>query len=176
MSDAIALAPAGAELAAQRSALIDLWVAVTNAGGAVGFRPPVDGPTVVPVVDELLRELAGTRTRAIVARDVRGAVVGLVLIAPGPPPRFAHRVTLRRMMVHPDLQGTGVGGRLLMAAHDLAVAEFEADLALVEVRDGLGLDGFYLRHGYREVGRIPGGLRFEDGDRVDELFLLRDLP
>lgn len=176
VDDEVTLHPAGPELADQRRALVELWVAVTDAGGAVGFRPPVDEVTVGPTVDALLRQLDDTPDRAIVARAVDGAPVGLVVVVPGAAPRFAHRVTLRRLMVHPRLQGTGLGGRLLRAAHALAVAEFGADLVVVEVRDGLGLDGFYARHGYLEVGRIPGGLAFEDGDRVDELFLARTLP
>lgn len=176
MTTEVTLAPASAALAGQRDALIDLWVAVTEAGGAVGFRPPVDAVTVAPVVDELLRELAGSRSRAVTARDPAGVVVGLVVVVPGPPPRFAHRVTLRRLMVHPRWQGAAIGARLLAAAHDLAVDVFGTELAVVEVRDGLGLDAFYARHGYREVGRIPGGLAFEDGDRADELFLARALP
>lgn len=175
MSAATTILPVGAELAAQRSALIALWVDVTEAGGAVGFRPPVDAAVVAPVVGGLLAELAAGPTRALVARDGEGRIEGLVAVTPGAAPRFAHRVTLRRMMVRPDRQGRGLGGRLVAAAHRLAVAEFAAELAVVEVRDGLGLDAFYARQGYREVGRIPGGLAFEDGDRVDELFLACEL-
>jgi predicted N-acetyltransferase YhbS len=85
-------------------------------------------------------------------------------------------VTLGSLQVHPGRQGTGLGRRLVAAAHDLAVAEFDAELALVQVRDGLGLDRFYARLGYVEVGRVPGGLAFEDGDRIDELTMVRRLP
>lgn len=172
----VTLTTASAELAVQRGALIELWVAVTEGGGAVGFRPPVAAADVAPVVEGLLVELAQGVSRAITARDGDGRVVGLIVAVPGAAPRFAHRVTLRRLLVHPERQGRGLGARLLSAAHRMAVQEFGAELALVEVRDGLGLEAFYGRQGYREVGRIPGGLAFGDGDRVDELFLVRELP
>ena len=175
MSDAIDLQVAGAELAAQRRALVSLWVAVTEAGGAVGFRPPVDAATVTPAVEELLRELAAGTSAAIVARDGHGAIIGLVVVTPGRSPRRAHVVTLRRLMVHPHREGEGLGARLVGAAHRLAVDRYAAELALVEVRDGTGVERFYGRLGYRSIGTIPGGLAFEDGDRVDELLLLREL-
>lgn len=175
MSAPARILPVGAELAVQRAALISLWVDVTESGGAVGFRPPVDAAAVAPAVGDLLAELAAGPTRALVARGEEGRIEGLVAVTPGVAPRFAHRVTLRRLMVHPARQGRGLGGRLVAAAHRLGVEEFGAELTLVEVREGLGLDAFYVRQGYREVGRIPGGLAF-GGDRVDELLLVRALP
>jgi predicted N-acetyltransferase YhbS len=173
---AVTIQPEGAELAARRRQLLELWVDVTEAGGAVGFRPGVGPAEVAPVVDRLLHDLAEGWTRALVARGTDGEVVGLVTIVRGLAPRMAHRVTLRRLLVDPDRQGEGLGRRLTEAAHALAVREFGADLSIVEVRDGLGLDRFYERLGYTEVGRIPDGLQFEDGDRVDELFMARRLP
>lgn len=172
----VTIHPEGAELAVRRRQLLQLWVAVTDAGGAVGFRPGVGLHDVAPVVDRLLHDLADGRARALVARSEEGEVVGLVTVVPGPAPRMAHRVALRRLLVDPQRHGEGLGRRLTEAAHALAVREFGAELVVVEVRDGLGLDRFYERLGYTEVGRIPGGLQFEDGDRVDELFMARRLP
>jgi hypothetical protein len=44
------------------------------------------------------------------------------------------------------------------------------------VRGGTGTEGFYLAHGYREVGRLPRALRLAPGDDRDELHLYRELP
>jgi len=41
-------------------------------------------------------------------------------------------------------------------------------------RDGEGLDAFYERHGYREVGRHPAAVRVGDGYR-DEVLLVAPL-
>lgn len=175
MSDDVTFAPADASLAVRRPALLQLWADVTNAGGAVGLRPPADPASVAPLVDEMLAELAARVSGAVVARDTDGEIVGLVVVTPGPAPRRDHVARLRRLMVHPTRQGEGLGGELLAAGERLAATDLGAELALVEVRHGQGTERFYERLGYREVGRIPGGLAFEDGDRCDELLLVRSL-
>jgi hypothetical protein len=51
-----------------RQELIDCWITVSNAGGAVGFPfPPVDTPTVVPAADQLIAGLNPGRSRLLIA-------------------------------------------------------------------------------------------------------------
>lgn len=51
-----------------RRQLVDCWVAVTNAGGAVGFPfPPVDEATVAPAADDLIARLDPDLRRLLVA-------------------------------------------------------------------------------------------------------------
>ena len=38
-------------------------------------------------------------------------------------------------------------------------------------RDGVGLEDFYGRLGWKEVGRWPGALRFAQGDDRDEILM-----
>jgi predicted N-acetyltransferase YhbS len=157
-------------------ALQQLWFDVTEAGGAVGLRPPITLADTRPLVDELLLSAAEGRCELVAARATSTSsqhVVGLVAIERGRSARVAHRVLLRRLMVHPDLQGTGVGARLVLAAHELARVG-GGELVVAELRDGLGLEGFYTRLGYRECGRIPGALAFGD-DRLDEVLMVADL-
>lgn len=158
--------------------LQQLWFDVTQAGGAVGLRPPIEIADTRPLVDDLLRRMAAG-TRAVVAARATSTsagprLVGLVGVDLDGSARRGHRVTLRRLMVDPRAQGGGIGARLVTQAHDLA-RDRGAEIAIVEVRDGLGLERFYERLGYRECGRIPGGIAFEDGDRVDEVLLVADL-
>ncbi len=40
------------------------------------------------------------------------------------------------------------------------------------VRGGMGLETFYGRLGWREVGRWPGALRLRPGDDRDEVLML----
>ncbi len=51
-----------------RRQLVDCWVTVTNAGGAVGFPfPPVDEATVAPAADDLIARLDPDLRRLLVA-------------------------------------------------------------------------------------------------------------
>jgi hypothetical protein len=42
----------------------------------------------------------------------------------------------------------------------------------LEARGGEGLEEFYGRLGWKEIGRWPGALRFDHGDRDEVLMLL----
>ena len=75
-------------------------------------------------------------------------------------------------MVRPGSQGRGCGAALMREA---AVVASELGLAGLQASVRDGLDGFYRRLGYREVGRVPGALRIAPGDDRDELFMWLDL-
>ena len=153
--------------------LTALWIAVTDAGGSIGLSPPVTDAQARPLAVGLLDEVRDGQVTLLAAhQDER--LVGLVSVYRPPSFRTGHRAYLRRLQVHPDQQGTGLGGRLVEAAHAHA-SQHGAELAIVEVRDGEGLDGFYHRYGYVEVGRIPDALAFEDGSRRDEVLMVADL-
>lgn len=156
-----------------RDDLLDLWVAVTDAGGSVGFAAPADRTAIAAALDA---ELALVRTGQHllgVVRDPSGLVaVGYLWGRANP--LFAHWRTVMRLMVHPDQQGEGIGGRLLDGLHDLARAD-GCEHVTLSIRGGEGLEAFYERHGYREVGRHPGAVRMPDGTDRDEIMFVRPL-
>lgn len=160
-------------------ALQRLWLKVTEAGGAVGLRAPVTLHDTRPLVDDLLRRARTPDTDLIAAHHNDGGhhdgddVIGLVALHRDTAARREHRATLRRLMVHPAHQRAGIGTDLMARAHQLA-RQRGIELILVELRDGLGLERFYERLGYRACARIPDGLSFGD-DRVDELLYVADL-
>jgi GNAT superfamily N-acetyltransferase len=156
-----------------RAAIVALWVEVTNAGGAVGFVPPVTVEDVRPTAEAALDAVAAGRDRLLLGVDgVRPAAV-LFVVDNGHALRGHWRV-LKRVMVAPDAQGRGYGAALMREA--AAVAE-QMGLAGLEVtvRAGTGTEAFYARLGYREVGRIPGALRVAPGDDRDEIIMWLDL-
>lgn len=73
-------------------------------------------------------------------------------------------------MVHPRHQKKGYGPALTRQAERHGRAMGWQALH-VTVRGGLGLEEFYKRCGYREVGRLPGTLRVADGDDRDEILM-----
>jgi GNAT superfamily N-acetyltransferase len=156
-----------------RQRIVALWVEVTNAGGAVGFVAPVTAEQVWPVAEATFAGVAEGVDRLIVGRD-GDEVVAVLFVVDN---RFAlkeHWRVLKRVMVTPKAQGKGYGAALMRTAEafgrELGLAALQ-----VTVRGGAGIESFYARLGYREVGRIPGALRVGPGDDRDEAYMWLDL-
>ncbi|WP_371479949.1 GNAT family N-acetyltransferase [Kitasatospora sp. NBC_00315] len=159
-----------------RAEIVQLWADVTNAGGAVGFVPPVTADDVWVTAE---KQFAGVGPagpdRLLVARDGESGRLAGVLFFESM--RFAlmdHWRLLKRVMVHPDFQGRGYGVELMAEAARVAREAGLAGLRLT-ARGGLGLERFYERCGYTEVGRVPGAIRVAPGDDRDDITLWIDL-
>jgi GNAT superfamily N-acetyltransferase len=158
---------------ALREQIIELWTEVTNAGGAIGFVPPVTTADVRPVAEAAFAGVAEGLDRLLIGVD-DGRLAGLLFVVDHRFGLKAHWRVLKRVMVVPDSQGRGYGAALLREATAIGRKLGLSGLQ-VTVRDGHGLDGFYRGLGYREVGRIPGALRVAPGDDRDELLMWLDL-
>ncbi|MFI6286755.1 GNAT family N-acetyltransferase [Streptomyces sp. NPDC051018] len=160
---------------ALRDGIVRLWTDVTNAGGAVGFVPPV---TVGEIRPELVRHLAAMAdgsARLLVGRDENGEVAATAFFSFNSHRLMTHWVWLYTVMVHPRLQGGG-HGRELMAAVAAAARGFEGIEAIrLGCRGGMGIERFYASCGYKEVGRVPGAIRVADGDDRDDITMLLPL-
>ncbi|MGQ5265102.1 GNAT family N-acetyltransferase [Micromonospora sp. ZYX-F-536] len=157
-----------------RAEIVALWVDVTNAGGAVGFVPPVTAADVHATAEATFAGITDGPDR-LLAAYVGERLVAVLIFCDNRFPLKAHWCVLKRVMVHPDTQGTGYGSALMREAARLG-RELGHEALHVTVRDGLGLDGFYRRLGYREIGRLPGALRVTAGDDRDEILMWLDLP
>jgi hypothetical protein len=58
---------------------------------------------------------------------------------------------------------------------DVARDELGLEQLRLEARGGEGLEDFYCGLGWQEIGRWPGALRFDYGDRDEVLMLLAPL-
>ncbi len=153
-----------------REQLLDMWVDVTNAGGAVGFTVPADVSAVARTLDAALdRVAAGTDLLAILRQN--GTAVGMGFLVDGGSPLRRHWRTILRLMVRPELQGRGAGRLLLEGLHGTAV-DLGLEQLMLTTRGGTGVEGFYERCGYTVVGKHPGAIRLAPGDDRDELFLI----
>jgi len=154
---------------ALRTALLDCWTDVVNAGGAVGFVPPVTRDDVAPRLDATLAPVrAGGDTLCLL--EVDGAPAGFAFLVLDGSPLKQHWCTVHRVQVHPTHQRAGLGRALMQGVHDIARRRGLEFLQL-SVRGGTGTEAFYAGLGYTEVGRFPGALRLAPGDDREELWM-----
>jgi acetyltransferase len=155
-------------------ALADLWLAVTRAGGAVGFLPDSPAAEIRARTVAVIDEVQGGREHLLVVDDETG-LTGSVFLRRGRGPRKEHGAEVARLMVRPDAQGRGLGRALLGAAVARA-RDLGLEHLLLAVRGGTALPGFYAAQGWTEVGLFPGALRLgpgPDGLRDEHWFQLR---
>jgi GNAT superfamily N-acetyltransferase len=158
-----------------RQALIDCWIEVANAGGAVGFPfPPVDVRHVGPVADRLIADLDLDYNRVLIA-EVDGVLAGWLNLSRHRDPVVPHWGTVKRVQTRLGFRGRGIGIALMGEVRRIARDELRLEQLRLEARGGVGLEGFYGRLGWREIGRWPGALRFPSGDRDEVLMLLAPL-
>jgi GNAT superfamily N-acetyltransferase len=156
-----------------RSDLLDTWVAVTDAGGSVGFTAPAPVPAIAAALDASLdRVAAGADALGVLRAGPRAVGMGLLVDGGGALTR--HWRTVLRVMVHPDHQGNGAGLELMRGLHQVAQRLGLEQLQLT-VRGGEGLERFYEQLGYSVVGRHPGAVRVGPGDDRDEIMLVLSL-
>ena len=152
-----------------RKELLACWTDVTNAGGAVGFVPPVTQDDVAPVLDRMMEGIeAGRDVLALLTVD--GETAGFAALVGSSSPLRRHWATVLRVQVHPSRQGGGLGRALMNGVHDIA-RERGWDFLYLSARGGTGVDGFYRGLGYQEVGRLPGAIRVAPGGDRDEILL-----
>ena len=169
------VAPEVAGDSALRTQLLDTWVRVTDAGGAVGFTAPADADAIATTLDSALRRVArGQDTLGVLRRGAGGPAVGMGILVVSQSALRRHWRTVLRVMVAPELQGAGAGRTLLEGLHDLARGLGIEHLVL-SVRGGTGTERFYERFGYEQIGRHPAAIRLAPGDDRDELVLYKRL-
>ncbi|MEU1076804.1 MULTISPECIES: GNAT family N-acetyltransferase [unclassified Streptomyces] len=158
-----------------REGVLALWVDVSQAGGAVGFVPPVD---VEDVRAELVRHLVGMsegRIRLLVGLDEDGAVAAAAFLVHNTHRLMRHWIWAYTVMVHPAHQGRGHGRDLMAALAGAARSLDGIEAVRLTCRGGLGLERFYTSCGYKEVGRVPDAIRVADGDDRDDITMLLPL-
>src|SRR4029079_12228223 len=83
-----------------RDELLTCWTDVSNAGGAVGFVPPVTREDVAPVLDHLLEGVHSGRD-VLAVLTVDGATAGWAALVGSHSPLRSHWATVLRVQVHP---------------------------------------------------------------------------
>ncbi|MGW1886852.1 N-acetyltransferase family protein [Streptomyces sp. NPDC001970] len=157
-----------------RNRVVSCWIAVTNAGGAAGFPfPPVQDGDVAPVADRILGRLGPRHSRLITA-TCDGVLAGWVVLNRDPDRLVGHWGTVNHLQAHPDFRGRGVGSALMRELRRVAREELGLEQLHLAARGGEGLEDFYGRLGWREIGRWPAALRLAPDDTRDEVLMILD--
>ncbi|MEU9890115.1 GNAT family N-acetyltransferase [Sphaerisporangium sp. NPDC051011] len=155
--------------------LIECWAAVSNAGGAVGFPfPPVGFDEVAVVADRLITGLDPERSRLLLAL-VDGTLAGWLNVRKNADPLIAHWGTVHHVQTHTGFRGRAIGVALMHELCRLAREEMALEQLRLAARGGAGLEAFYERLGWKEIGRWPGALRFGPGDDRDDILMMIEL-
>lgn len=160
--------------AATREAVLDLWCATNDAGGAVGFLPGAARERVDAALAAHEEQMAAGSAVAVLLRDPNDAVVAAAWWSAGPNPLLGHRRTAYRVMTDPSRRGRNLGRLLMAAMHRVARAD-GVDIAELSVRGGTGTEDFYAGLGYVVVGRLPDGIRVAADDPRDDIWMARRL-
>ncbi|MGW7573473.1 N-acetyltransferase family protein [Streptomyces sp. NPDC054765] len=158
-----------------RDGICALWADVSNADGAVGFVPPVTEDDIRP---ELLRHLASMsegHTRLLVGRAADGRVLAAAFLSLNRHRLMKHWLWVYTVMVHPSVQGQGVGRQLMAAVADAARSLDGISGIRLTCRGGTGISRFYTSCGYQEAGRVPGAIKVADGDFRDDVTMWLEL-
>jgi len=86
-----------------------------------------------------------------------------------------HARLLKTVVVHPKHQVRGFGAELMAQAERVARTLDGVEMLHLTCRGGLGLEHFYSKCGYTEVGRIPRMLRVAADDYRDEIHMALSL-
>jgi GNAT superfamily N-acetyltransferase len=168
--------------AALRAEFAGLWADVANAGGSVGYVPPLTAAKLRSATDAVLEASADGFDTLIIGREPRAGdaagrgrlVATASLVAGRQQDVVAHWRTVRRVMVHPDRQGAGYG-RLLMAEVERAARMLGLEALALRCRGQTGNDLFYKKCGYAEYGRMPKGLKLGPDDYREQILMMLPL-
>lgn len=162
--------PLTAELTA---ALVELWTAASNAGGAVGFFPPVRTDDVRPTAEAAFARVSEGHDDLVVAFE-GDCPVGLGLLVTDDSLLHRHLGAIERLQRHPAWGGRGVASSVLAelerAGHDRKLRRL-----VLSVRGGTGLEVFYLARGYALEASLPERVMLSNGEVRDLLVLGKPL-
>lgn len=162
------------EFRARLPGLAPLLADSVDGGASVGFLAPFDTAAADRWWRQQSPEIESGTQQVWVAEDDRG-VVGTVLLHRAPKANAAHRGEIRKLLVHRDARGAGLGRELLAAARHHAAAT-GLTLLLLDTATGSPAEELYRRDGWTAYGVVPDFARDPAGTLEDCTFFYRRLP
>ena len=121
----------------------------------------------------LADEVAGGAA-VLISASLDGRIVGTVNLGLNTPPNQPHRAEVRKMLVHRDARGRGIGAGLLESA-EAAAARLGRRLLVLDTVLGMEGERLYLRQGWTRVGVIPDYAFMPDGGLCSTVVFYKQL-
>ncbi|WP_425086309.1 N-acetyltransferase family protein [Streptomyces liangshanensis] len=142
------------DLLALAGTLADLLVDTVAGGASVGFLHPLDRTDAVAWWRAQAGAVRAGELSVRVCRD-GDRVLGTVTVAYADKPNARHRAEIRKLMVHRDARGRGLG-RALLAAAETAAAEAGVTLLMLDTETDSPAERLYRAAGWTVLGVVPG--------------------
>ena len=108
----------------------------------------------------------------ILFATVDGKLAGWLFLAGNSNELTAHWARVLRVQTALEFRNRGVGRALMEEVARTATEDLALEQLHLELRAGMGLEGFYQSCGWREIGRWPAALRLPAGDQDEVLMAL----
>lgn len=144
------------------------------AGGAsVNFMHPFGQDDAASFFKKVAASVALGETVLLAAR-LDGRIVGTVQLGLDTPPNQPHRADLKKLLVHRNARGRGIGSALMRQAEAEAKARGRT-LLVLDTAVGGGAEGVYARVGWIRTGVIPDYALWPDGGFCDAAIFWKKL-
>jgi ribosomal protein S18 acetylase RimI-like enzyme len=154
--------------------LANLLMDAVNSGASLGFWAPLSHADAILYWREVLQGLVeGNLVLLSVEED--GRVVGSVQLLLSDRQNGSHRAEVRKLMVHTEFRGRGLGRALLASAH-VEARNRGRHLHILDTRSGDPAETLYESMGYARAGVIPGYTIERDGSTHGTTFFFHVLP
>jgi GNAT superfamily N-acetyltransferase len=153
--------------------LAEVLIACVDGGAAISFLPPLSRDAARGFWRRTATAVAQASSLLVVGW-LEGRLAGTVTVDCDMPPNQPHRADIRKLLVHPDARGRGLG-RALMQAAETAAREAGRTLLTLDTKPGDASEHLYRTLGFREVGVIPGFGLDADGTPHDSMIFFKHL-
>jgi GNAT superfamily N-acetyltransferase len=162
---------AGERIAELSAVLIDC----VQGGASVSFMAPLTRERADAFWRQVVDGVVANDRLLLIAEDrSTGEIVGTVQVLFAVPENQPHRGDVAKMLVRRSARRQGLGGRLMRAAEEAALAAGKALLVLDTVTGG-DAERLYERLGWTRVGVVPDYALWPEGGLCDTTFFYKRL-
>jgi ribosomal protein S18 acetylase RimI-like enzyme len=146
---------------------------------SIGFLAPLTEAVATAYWRDLFPQVLGRDASTILMVLTDGSasdeVIGTVQVATIPKQTHAHRGEIRKLLIHPDHRGRGLGRRLMESAERASRDTLKLDILVLDTATETAALEFYRRTGWTEWGTCPDYACFADGRKGSATFFYKQL-